>query len=143
MKWITLLVVAPNFCVKGESTMKRLALMSGALMLVATFLTSGSYAAEPVQAKTALYVQTTAGTPATNVGWYRRAYRRGYRRGYWNNYYRPGYRYNNYYRGYRYSPNYYYGRGYGYYGPFYYRGPRGVVNAYPGGVNVGGLHVGW
>lgn len=129
--------------------MKRLVLMAGALMLVATFVTSGSYAAEPVKVRPAVQVQTAAGTPVTTVGW--RGYGRGYygpRYGYgygprYRAYYGPGYRYNNYYRGYR-SPAYYYGPGFSnYYGPSYYRGPAGAVNVYPGGVSVGGLNVGW
>jgi hypothetical protein len=129
--------------------MKRLALMVGALMLVATFVTSGSYAQEPVKTRPAVQVQTVTGTPVTTVGW--RGYGRYYGpRGYYgyygpryrtNYYYGPEYR-TNYYRGYRYPPTYYYGPG-AYYGPSYYRGPAGAVNVYPGGVNVGGLHVGW
>jgi hypothetical protein len=129
--------------------MKRLALMAGALMLVATFVTSGSYAAEPVKTRPSVQVQTVTGMPVTTVGW--RGYGRGYYggpRGYYgyygpryrsNYYYGPTYR-TNYYRGYSYPPAYY---GPSYYGPSYYGRPGGAVNVYPGGVDVGGVHVGW
>ena len=128
--------------------MKCLALMAGALVLVATVVSSGSFAAAPVRVNPAVHVQV-AGTPATNVGYrrYPRAYRYNYGPRYrynygpryrYNGYYGPGYR-SNYYRGPRYAPNYYYGPGFG----SYYRGPAGAVNVYPGGVDVGGLHVGY